>query len=128
MSDIKKTLAVAAVTFTLVVFGLVMHFGDAANSVAVFQTEGNQTDASYRQVGQLLNNTAGVSASQFYRDRGLILTVFDSRSVDPRSIAASLTRIGFPTRINEIMTMKEYNAIISGDSGCGKGSCDNCSK
>jgi copper chaperone CopZ len=125
-----KFLAIIGATIALVFFGLVLQFNAAANAVAVFQTQGiDSTDASLK-VKKSLSETGGVSSVRLDPARGIILAVFDSRAVDPRIVAESLTRQGFPTRIGELMTMREYNAITSGSAGCesGNSGCGNCSK
>jgi copper chaperone CopZ len=125
-----KFLAIIGTTIALVFFGLVLQFNAAANAVAVFQTQGIDSTDSAIKVKKALSETAGVSSVRLDPTRGIVLAVFDSRAVDPRGVAESLTRKGFPTRIGELMTMKEYNAITSGSTGCESvnSGCGNCSK
>jgi len=128
MHNMRNVVAIGAVTFALVFFGLVLQYEAAANAVAVFQTQGITTNASALTVQKELNETGGVASVRLDPSRGMVLAVYDARAVDPRSVAVSLTRKGFPTRINDLMTMEEYIQATSGTSGCGTGGCDNCSK
>jgi len=128
MNQMKNIIAITGVTIALVFFGIVLQFDAAANAVAVFQTQGIDSSNSALKVKKTINETAGISSVKLDPARGIIIAFFDSRAVDPRTVAASLTSTGFPTQIGELMTMKQYNSLISGGSGCGTGGCGSCSK
>lgn len=123
----RNILTIVAVTLALVFFGLVLQFEAAANAVAVFQVQGINSTASAQVVQKSFEETAGVAAVRLDPSRGMLLAVFDARAVDPRSVASSLSRKGFPTQISELMTIDEYRKV-TGTGGCGTGGCDNCSK
>ncbi|GAM11350.1 hypothetical protein OR1_03664 [Geobacter sp. OR-1] len=123
-----KIVAIIGVTAVLVIFGLVLQFNAAANAVAVFQTEGIDSAASAAKVRRVFCETAGVSLVRIDPAKGYVIALFDARAVDPRTVAASVSSSGFPTQIRDLLTMREYDALVSGGSGCGTGNCGDCSK
>lgn len=127
-SESKRFLAIGAITIFLVIVGLVMQFNAAVNAVAVLQTSGVTSGVSSRMAEMALLEHGGVASVKVDVQNGMILAIYDARAVDPRSLADTLTRSGFPARIRDLLTVAEYNSLVSGGAGCGGGGCGNCSK
>jgi copper chaperone CopZ len=126
--ETKKLLVLCAITLFLVVVGLVMQFNAAVNAVAVIQANGMTCGDCSGKVEKALLERGGVSQVLVDVPNGMVLAFFDSRSVDPRSLVAAVNRAGFPSRIRDLLTVSEYNSLVSGGAGCDKGGCGNCSK
>lgn len=120
--------AIIAITLTLVIVCLGLQFDTAANAVAVFKTEGLTAGSSSVTVERVLREFGGVSPLRVDASNGFVLAVFDSRSVDPRKVATAVSNAGFPTRINDLLTMQQFQALVSKGAGCGSGGCGDCSK
>lgn len=127
-SETKQFLAIGSLTLFLVVAGLVMQFNAAVNAVAVIQTSGMTCGVCSGKVEKALLERGGVSKVSVDVPNGMVIAFFDVRAVDPRSLVAAINRAGFPSRIRDLLTVSEYNALVSGGAGCGSGGCGNCSK
>ena len=125
---IIRSLAIVTITVFLVIVGLVMQFKDAINAVAVLQVNGMTCGACSTKVERALLERGGVAKVSVDVPNGMVLAFFDARSVDPRSLGNTVSRLGFPSRIRDLMTITEYESLVTGGAGCGSGGCGNCSK
>ena len=124
----RNVLILLIVALCLVTFGLVMQFDAAVNAVAVLQTEGMTCGSCAGKVEKVLLERGGVASVQVNVQQGIVIASYDARAVDPRFLAAAISRTGFPSRLREVMSMQEFRALVAGGAGCSSGGCGNCSK
>ncbi|HEY4745637.1 MAG TPA: heavy metal-associated domain-containing protein [Desulfuromonadaceae bacterium] len=125
---INGTLILAAAVL-LTVFAVHVRAGVTADAVAILKTAGMTCGSCAGNVSKTLQRVKGVAATEVDVAAGQVVVAYDTKAVKPETLAENVTRSGFDSRVQEVMTPERFRQVTGRDMGrtaASSGCCGGC--
>lgn len=116
-SNIATILVLASVLVLLSVLGLFVRVGVSADSVAVLKTTGMTCGSCSDTISKTLENVQGVAVTEVDVEGGWVVVGYDTKSVQPDTLAAQVNRAGFASNVHQVLTPEQFRQITGRNIG-----------
>jgi copper chaperone CopZ len=131
-SRLLNTALVLAALMFLSILAFNVRPGVTADSVAVLKTTGMTCSSCSKKITTALESRKGVATAEVDIDGGWVVVGYDTRSVKPEALAATVSENGFGCNVHLVLTPEQFRQATGRDPGsksaagsgcCGKSGC-----
>jgi len=122
---INTTLILTAILF-LAVLAVRVRAGVTADSVAVLKASGMTCGSCADRISRALQGIKGVASTRVDLDGGRVIVGYDTKTVKPETLAENITKAGYDSTVQQVVTPEQYRRRPGGDAGTGGGGGPRC--
>ena len=124
---ITNIILIIAAVLLLAVLAFAVRIKPAADQVAVLKTAGMTCGGCSTSIEKALQSARGVAAVAVDLAAGEVIVAYDSHTVKPEALAATVTGLGYASSVLQNLTGEQYEAmnarsaaVLAGKpAGCG---------
>jgi len=120
---------ILAAAVLLTVLAIHVRAGATADAVAILKTAGMTCGSCAGNVSKTLQRVKGVAATEVDVEAGRVVVAYDTKAVRSETLAENVTRSGFDSRVQEVMTPERFRQATGRDMGrttASSGCCGGC--
>lgn len=127
LKTVSTSLLIISAVTLLAVLAFHVRVGVTADSVVVLKTTGMTCGSCAGKITKALESLKGVAATDVDVEKGWVIVGYDTKSVEPETLARTVKTTGFDCNVHKVLTPEQFKQItgraIGQDSG---GRCGGC--